>query len=95
MAPISAYPRSTLRAILKTWSPSGSATLSKQFDAVAFVAYLSFLQRLAKEARKLAEDENGTANRKGKIVIGKKEMRKAKKVSLEGLVFDERCRGPG
>lgn len=81
MAPTSAYPRSTLRTILKTWSPSDSATLSKEFDAVAFVAYLTFLQRLAKEARKVAEEGDATGNRKSKkVIIGKKELRKAKKV---------------
>jgi hypothetical protein len=85
LAPSSAYPRSTLRSLLKAWSPSGSATLSSNFDALAFVAYLTFLQRLAKESRAIAED--GMVKGKGKkarrVVIGKKEIRRAKRVRVE------------
>jgi hypothetical protein len=87
MAPISAYPRSTLRSLLKAWSPEGSATLSRDFDALAYVAYLTFLQRLAKESRIVADREMGVTRRKTgaikktkKLVLGKKEIRKAKKV---------------
>lgn len=94
MAPISAYPRSTLRSLLKAWSPEGSATLSRDFDALAYVAYLTFLQRLAKESRIVAEGEAGVVRRKTgaikkakKLVLGKKEIRKAKKVS--DALFDE------
>ncbi|ORY88652.1 hypothetical protein BCR35DRAFT_350886 [Leucosporidium creatinivorum] len=93
MAPISAYPRSTLRSLLKAWSPDGSATLSRDFDALAYIAYLTFLQRLAKESRAVAEGEAGVARRTKtgaakkvkRIMLGKKEIRKAKKAVLKGL----------
>lgn len=79
------YPRSTLRTLLKTRSPNASASLSKSFDIVAFVAYLAFLQRLARategtQVHAAGVRSGGVSKAKGKRV-GRREVRKAKRVS--------------
>lgn len=75
----SQYPRSTLRTILRSHASSSSAhTLSPNSDAIAFVAHLAFLRKLAREVKELVEEEKG---RKEKKRVEAADLRRASKVS--------------
>ncbi|KAL8277499.1 hypothetical protein RQP46_010054 [Phenoliferia psychrophenolica] len=87
------YPRASLRSLLKSHTPSDES-LSSNVDAAAFLSFRAFLQRLARESRALAVDEQygprAAARReakgqKGKVVLGKKSVRRAKKTVLKAL----------
>ncbi|BGO88686.1 hypothetical protein JCM10020v2_000304 [Rhodotorula toruloides] len=76
----SQYPRSTLRTILRSHASSSSAhTLSPNSDAIAFVAHLAFLRKLAREVKELVEEEKG---RKEKKRVEAADLRRASKDSL-------------
>ncbi|BGP59337.1 hypothetical protein NBRC10512v2_000631 [Rhodotorula toruloides] len=73
----SQYPRSTLRTILRSHASSSSAhTLSPNSDAIAFVAHLAFLRKLAREVKELVEEEKG---RKEKKRVEAADLRRASK----------------
>lgn len=73
------YPRSTLRSILRTWSPH--STLSSNFDCLAYLSYLTFLQRLASASKAASRDTQlNRKGKKGRVVMERKEIRKAKRV---------------
>lgn len=77
------YPRGTLRSLLTAHAPA-SSTLSSSFDAAAFLSYRAFLLRLARETRARATEEQygprANVGKKGKVVVGKKVVRRANKV---------------
>ncbi|GJN87684.1 hypothetical protein Rhopal_000639-T1 [Rhodotorula paludigena] len=82
MAPNAPYPLSTLRNILRAHAPSNKQ-VSSQADTVAFIAYLSFLQQLAHEAKGAAtEDKGGRAGLK-KVRLSAQAVQRASKRVLE------------
>ncbi|BGP13086.1 hypothetical protein JCM10213_000910 [Rhodosporidiobolus nylandii] len=81
MAPTAPYPRSTLRTALRAHAATPKpAQLSPNIDAVAFVAWLAHLRRLAREVR--AEAAQGGS---GKKRVGRREVKRASKRLLEQL----------
>ncbi|KAK4701475.1 hypothetical protein P7C70_g4752, partial [Phenoliferia sp. Uapishka_3] len=87
----SAYPRASLRAIIKAHGPE-DCSITANFDVAAFLAYRTFLQRLARECRVLATEEQydpaargSSKAKKGKILLGKKVVKKANKTVLKTL----------
>ncbi|GAA6005405.1 hypothetical protein JCM10207_002970 [Rhodosporidiobolus poonsookiae] len=85
MAPAAPYPRSTLRAILRTHAPTAKqAQLSSSAEDVAFIAYLAHLQRLAKLAKEQALEEAGKSSAgTGKVKLSKAAVRRASRRLLK------------
>lgn len=72
-----------MRAVLRAHASSSSPqTLSSNSDAIAFVAHLAFLRRLAKEVKELVEEEKGKS---GKKRVEAADIRRAAKVS--GVIY--------